>query len=62
MMTNINPNEELLSFEEMCERLMISESVGYKLLKDKIKAFKIGSWKIPASSVDQFIREQCNFF
>ena len=52
--------EELLSIEQLCERLFISPTTAYKLLQSgKIKAFKLGTWKIPEESVRKYIREMC---
>lgn len=50
----------LITIEELCERLMISETTAYKLLRSKkIAAFKIGcNWKIPNSSVKAYIQQE----
>lgn len=60
MMFNSN-HIDLITVEDICDRLMISESVAYRLLRSgEIEAFKIGSiWKIPADSIDKYIRKQC---
>ncbi len=53
--------EELLSIEQLCDRLFISPTTAYKLLQSgRIKAFKLGTWKIPEAKVNRFIQEMCN--
>lgn len=53
--------EELLSIEQLRERLFISPTTAYKLLQSgKIKAFKLGTWKIPEASVRKYIQEMCD--
>lgn len=60
MFTPIEENE-LLSIEQLCERLFISPTTAYKLLQSgKIKAFKLGTWKIPVKSVYEYINEKVN--
>lgn len=56
-MTHENIADDLITLEELCERLMISESTAYRLMRSgEIEAFKLGShWKIPANSVRNFI-------
>ena len=59
MFTQTN-QEELLSIEQLCERLFISPTTAYKLLQSgKIKAFKLGTWKIPETSVAKYIHDMC---
>ena len=51
---------ELLTIEQLCERLFISPTTAYKLLQSgEIKAFKIGTWKIPVKSVREYIQNKC---
>lgn len=51
---------ELLTVEQLCERLFISPTTAYKLLQSgEIRAFKIGTWKIPVQSVYKYIRKRC---
>lgn len=52
-------NSELISINELCETLMIGKNPAYRLLTEKqLKAFKIGKkWKIPRSSVKNYIEE-----
>ena len=52
-----NTTDDLITFDELCSRLMISETTAYRLLRSgEIEAFKLGShWKIPADSVKKFI-------
>lgn len=56
-------NEYILNLEEACEQLKIGKSSLYQLMRNKeLKAFKIGrNWKIPASSITEYINQQCNF-
>ncbi len=51
--------EDILTIDELCEVLMIGKNHAYRLLTEKkIKAFRIGKkWKIPKSSVENFIME-----
>jgi len=51
-------NEELITLGELQEILSIGKNTAYRLLiTNEIKAFKIGrSWKIPRSSVQQYIQ------
>ena len=49
---------ELLSIEQLCERLFISPTTAYKLLQaGEIKGFKLGTWKIPVKSVNEYINK-----
>lgn len=60
MFTNIDDNE-LLSINQLCERLFISPTTAYRLLKNgDIKGFKLGTWKIPIKSVNDFILRKCS--
>lgn len=53
---------ELLTVEQLCERLFISPTTAYKLLQSgEIKAFKIGTWKIPVKSVHEYIQRKCRY-
>ena len=59
MLTNYN-EDELLTIEEVCERLFISPTTAYKLLKSgEIKGFRVGAWKIPAQSIRDYIKRKC---
>lgn len=59
MLTHVDENE-LLSIEQLCERLFISPTTAYKLLQSReIKAFKVGTWKIPVKSVNEYIKRKC---
>ena len=52
--------EQLLSVEEVCQRLLVSPGTVYKLLRSgEIKGFRVGSWKIPVKSVNDYIRKKC---
>ena len=57
-----NDNSSLITIDELCEILMIGKNTAYQLLKSgKIKSFKINRiWKIPRTSVDEYIRIQAN--
>jgi len=60
-MFNPIDQNELLSIEQLCERLFISPTTAYKLLQSgKIKAFKLGTWKIPVKSVYEYINQKVN--
>ena len=53
-----NDENELLSIEQLCDRLFISPTTAYKLLKSgEIKGFKLGTWKIPVRSVNEYINK-----
>jgi excisionase family DNA binding protein len=59
MFTEIEDNE-LLSIEQLCQRLFISPTTAYKLLQSgEIKAFKLGTWKIPLKSINEYINKKC---
>ena len=52
-----NAQDELLSIDQLCERLFISPTTAYHLLQNReIKAFKLGTWKIPESSIREYIQ------
>ena len=52
--------EQLLTIDQLCEQLFISPTTAYKLLRTgEIKAFKVGTWKIPVQSVRDYIKEKC---
>lgn len=57
-----NPYDDLITVDELCEILLVSRSVAYRLLSSgQIKCFRINrKWKIPRSSVYQYISDQCN--
>lgn len=58
MFTYTDENE-LLTIEQVCEKLFISHTTAYKLLQSgEIKAFKLGTWKIPAKSVYEYINKK----
>ena len=60
MMLSEDKND-LLTLEDLCNRLIISETVAYRLLRSgEIRGFKIGPlWRIPTSSVNEYISSQC---
>lgn len=59
-MKNIYDEDELMTIEQLCERLFISATTAYKLLQSgEIKAFRVGSWKIPEKSVRDYIKRKC---
>lgn len=50
----------LLTIDELCSQLFISSTTAYKLLQSgEITAFKLGTWKIPAQSVQEYIKRRC---
>jgi excisionase family DNA binding protein len=52
--------DQLLSVEEVCQQLFTSPGTVYKLLRSgEIKGFRVGSWKIPAESVRDYIKRKC---
>lgn len=55
-----NYNTELITVDELCDALMIGKNAAYKLLASgKLKCFRFNRiWKIPRSSVDEYIRKQ----
>ena len=50
-------DNDLVSIEELCQRLMIGKNMAFPLLKtNEIAAFRIGrSWKIPLKSLNDYI-------
>ena len=53
-------NDTLLTINELCEQLYISPTTAYRLLQSgEITAFKLGTWKIPARSVREYIKKRC---
>ena len=60
-MFSADNKNELLSIEELCDKLFISPTTAYKLLQSgEIKAFKLGTWKIPLKSVEDYINKKCH--
>lgn len=55
-----NTSTELLTFEDLCETLMIGRSTAYKLLHSgELRAFRIGRiWKIPKIGVIEYLQSQ----
>lgn len=53
----VNDTSNLVTIDELCEILMIGKNTAYNLLKSgAIKSFKINRvWKIPRSSIDEYI-------
>jgi len=51
---------DLLTIDELCEALMIGRNTAYRLLNTKsLLAFRIGRcWKIPKSSVQEFLQHK----
>lgn len=54
----LNDRNELITLDDLCGILMIGKSTAYKLLQSQqIHSFRIGRvWKIPRSSVDEYIQ------
>ena len=60
MFNQDNPNQ-ILTVEELCERLSISQSTANKLLQSgQIIGFRLGSWKVPLSSVYEYVNKKCD--
>lgn len=61
MFENNNGNY-ILTIAEACEQLKIGKSGLYQLMRtNQLKAFKIGrKWKIPQSSIVEYINNQCS--
>ena len=53
-------NKELLTIEDLCEKLHVCRNIAYRLLAtQKISGFKVGrSWRIPAERIEAFIVNQ----
>lgn len=51
---------DLLTIDELCETLLIGRNTAYRLLNsNSISAFRIGRcWKIPKSSVEEFLQHK----
>jgi excisionase family DNA binding protein len=51
---------ELLSIEQVCEKLFISHTTAYKLLQSgELVGFKLGTWKVPVKSINEYINNKC---
>ena len=52
--------DDILTFSELAEALKVGSTQAYRLVRSqKIKAFKEGKdWKIPKTSVIQYITDQ----
>lgn len=57
-MNNLN----LLTIEELCEKLQVSKNTAYSLLNSKkIKGLKVGrNWRILQESIEEYIIKQMN--
>lgn len=55
----MHTNTKTLTIRELCSTLSIGRNTAYTLIKTKkIKAFKIGkNWKIPTSSLEEYIKQ-----
>jgi excisionase family DNA binding protein len=53
----LNDYGDILTLDELCEVLKISENVAYRLIREKtIPAFKVGRiYKIPQKAVEAYI-------
>lgn len=52
---------ELLSIEQVCEKLFISTTTAYKLLQSgELVGFKLGTWKVPVKSINEYINNKCS--
>lgn len=56
------PENDILTVSDLMEILYIGQNYAYKLLNEgKIRAFRVGkSWRIPRSSINEFIYNSCN--
>ena len=54
-------NDEIISVEELCERLKIGKNKAYELLSSgKIKGFRIDrNWKTPVFAITDYIMKEC---
>ena len=60
-MFTYNDEHELLSIEHVCEKLFISHTTAYKLLQTgELVGFKLGTWKVPVKSINEYINRKCN--
>ena len=55
-----NTSETLMTIEDVCEELMVGRNAVYQLLDSKkLRGFRIGRiWKIPRTSIGEYINEQ----
>lgn len=55
-----NEYGDILSLEDLCEVLKVSENTAYRLIKEgKVKAFKVGRiYKIPKIAVETYILDE----
>lgn len=53
----LNDYGDILTVDELCEVLRISENVAYRLIRENnISAFKVGRiYKIPKKAIENFI-------
>ena len=59
-MFTYNDEHELLSIEQVCEKLFISHTTAYKLLQTgELVGFKLGTWKVPVKSINEYINKKC---
>ena len=58
----LNDYGDILTLNEFCEILKISENVAYRLIREKsISAFKVGRiYKIPKRAVESYILVAAN--
>lgn len=58
----LNSYGDILSVEELCEIMKISENVAYRLIREQtIPAFKVGRiYKIPKRAVEDFILSEAH--
>jgi len=58
----LNDYGDILTLNELCEVLKISENVAYRLIREKsISAFKVGRiYKIPKKAVESYILVAAN--
>ena len=57
----MNKKEEYLTLEEVADLLRVSVRSMYRYIKDgKIKATKIGYWRIQRKHLEEFIEKRSN--
>lgn len=58
----LNDYSDILTVDELCEVLRISENVAYRLIRENtISAFKVGRiYKIPKNAIENYICSKSN--
>ena len=55
----IDPEQCVLTLDELCESLKIGKNTAYNLIKNKeIRAFKLGhSWRVPLAALIEYLNQ-----